>query len=131
MNRFSFLSRRLVPLVALLLSFSLWPACTAVPVGDDAIGEFRLGELQTVVQANFQQTYDATRAALEEQGLFITGDRRQVVEAVINARDRGDTAVTVKIKEMAVNQTSVRIRYGRTGDAARSQLLYREIAARL
>lgn len=107
------------------------PGCTTVQVTEDTIAQFRFGELQAVVPANFQETADATLRSLEDQGLFLTGDDRKVIEAVISARDRTDTGVTIKIKEIAVDRTSVKIRYGLSGDAARSQLLYRAIEERL
>lgn len=116
---------------AALAAFAVLPACTTVQVTDDTIGEFRINELQTVVEGRFADAYEATLAAIEDQGLFLTGDRKKVVEAVVTARDRADTEVTIKLKEIAEGRTSVKIRYGLTGDAARSQILYRAIEERL
>lgn len=128
LNRFS---RAVLLGFAALLMLTGTPGCTTVQVTDDQIGEFKLGELQVLANAGFATAYDATKGAFEEHGLFLTGDDRKVVEAVLTARDRADTLVTVKLKEVAVGQTSVKIRYGLTGDAARSQALYRDIAERL
>lgn len=114
-----------------LLALGLLPACSTVQVTEDKIGEYNLGELQVIVNGTFAEAYDATKAAFNNQGLFLTGDERKVIEAVLTARDRVDTQITVKLKEVAVGQTSVKIRYGLTGDAARSQALFREIAKRL
>lgn len=114
-----------------LLALGLFSACSTVQVTEDKIGEFTLGELQVIADARFAEAYEATKDAFRDQGLFLTGDERKVVEAVLTARDRADTLVTVKIKEVAVGRTSVKIRYGLTGDAARSQALYRDIAKHL
>lgn len=122
---------RLFSVFASVFALAIFSGCTTVQVSEDTIGEFRFGELQVMVDANFAEAYDATKAAFNKQGLFLTGDDRKVVEAVLTARDRSDAHVTVKIKEVAVGQTSVKIRYGHTGDAARSQALFRDIAERL
>ena len=126
---------RIALLGSALLALGFFSGCSSVhstvQVTEDTIGDYTLGELQVMVDARFAETYEATKAAFEKQGLFLTGDKRKVVEAVLTARDRADTLVTVKIKEVAVGQTSVKIRYGLTGDAARSQALFRDIAARL
>lgn len=122
---------RFLLLAGLSFALALSTACSTIQVTEDTVGEFKLGELQTVVNANFGATYDATKRAFEEHGLFLTGEARKVIEAELNARDRSDTLITVKLKEVAVGQTSVRIRYGLTGDAARSQMLFRDIARQL
>ena len=127
--------RRASLLGSALAGLTVFSACSSVhstvQVTDDTIGEFTLGELQVMVDGTFADAYAAAKAALEEQGLFLTGDERKVVEAVLTARDRADTQITVKLKEVAVGQTSVKIRYGLTGDAARSQALFRTIARHL
>jgi hypothetical protein len=131
MNNYSYFYRRAVLLAALALALVSLPACQTVQVTDNTIGEYRLGELITTVNARFGDAYDATKRAFDDHGLFLTGDDRKVVEAVLTARDRADTLVTVKIKEVAVGKTSVKIRYGLSGDAARSQNLFRDLEKRL
>lgn len=130
MKHFSRFSCWLVVLASVALLTGGVTGCRTVEVAEGTIGEFRLGELQTMNETNFQTAYEAAKDAIARQGLFLTGDDRKVVEAVLTARDRADAQVTVKIKEVSPNQTSVRIRYGLTGDEARSQILYREIAKR-
>jgi hypothetical protein len=131
MNLSSCFRRHLFRLGSLLVVLLVLPACTTVQVTENTIGEFKFRRLETVVNANFADTYNATKRAFEEHGLFVTGDDRKIIEADLSARDRSDTLVNVKLKEVAVGQTSVRIRYGITGDAARSQQLFRSIQQQL
>jgi hypothetical protein len=105
--------------------------CSSVMVTQDTEGEFRLGELQVFVDHDFDDAYAASKAGLKDFGLFKTGDEKQVVEAELNARDGADTAVTIKIKQVAKNRTSIKIRYGVTGDLAQSQKLFRDIKSHL
>lgn len=98
--------------------------CTNVMVTKDIAGRVRLGELQVFVEADFAPVYAASKEAIKEYGLFQTKDEKKVVEAELEARDRADTLVTVSIKEVAKNRTSIKIRYGITGDVAQSQKLF-------
>jgi hypothetical protein len=63
--------------------------------------------------------------------LFQTQDDRKVIEAELRGRDSVDTLVIVKIKEVAKDRTSVKIRYGITGDLPSSQKLYDAIQKHL
>ncbi len=126
----AFPSRRwsllLLPVIC-LAALSGGTGCSTVQLTPDTLGEFRFGELRTTVDANFATAYQASKTALEEKGLFLTQDDRKTIEAELKARDRGDTLVVVKVKEVAPGQSTIKIRYGVSGDAARSQALFREI----
>jgi len=58
-------------------------------------------------------------------------DERLVVEAELNGRDATDTLVVVKVKELAPNRTSLKIRYSLKGDLASAQSVYAAIERRL
>jgi len=106
--------------------------CTQVMVGPDTRGEYKFGELQVYVDANFGRAYDAAKQGMKEFGLFQTRDDRKVIEAELNGRDSVDTQVIVKIKEVGPNRTSIKIRYGLLkGDLPSSQKLYEVIRKRL
>ena len=68
---------------------------------------------------------------MKDAGLFEVRDDRLVVEAELNGRDSTDTRVIVKIKEVAKNRTSIKIRYGLKGDLAQAQKVFAAIEKRL
>jgi hypothetical protein len=106
--------------------------CTQVQVAPDVRGEYKLGELQVFVDRDFARAHAATKAALKDVALFETRDDVKVVEAELNARDSTDTLVVVKLKEVAKNRTSVKIRYGvLQPDLADAQKLFAAIEKRL
>lgn len=117
----------------LLLAFALLGAagCTQVLVSPETRGEYKLGELQVFADRDFATTYAAAKNGMKDKGLFLVKDDRLVVEAELNGRDATDTLVIVKIKELAKNRTSIKIRYGLKGDLAAAQSVYSAIATRL
>lgn len=98
--------------------------CSSVMVTKNTQGEFRFGELQIFVEHDFDHAYAAAKAGLKDYGLFQTGDEKEVLTAVLKARDGADTAVTIKLKQVATNRTSIKIRYGVAGDLVQSQKLF-------
>ena len=106
--------------------------CTQVLVSPQTRGEYKLGELQVFVDRDFATAYNAAKAGMKDAGLFEVRDDRLVVEAELNGRDSTDTRVIVKIKEIAANRTSIKIRYGYSGrDLASAQRIYSAIEKRL
>jgi hypothetical protein len=105
--------------------------CTHVQVASDVRGEYKLGELQVFVDRDFGRAYEAAKAGMKDLKLFQTQDDRKVIEAELRGRDSVDTLVIVKIKEVAKDRTSVKIRYGITGDLPSSQKLYDAIQKHL
>jgi len=120
-------------LLALALTGALLGAigCTHVQVAQDVRGEYKLGELQVFADRDFARTYEAAKAGMRDLKLFQTQDDRKVIEADLRGRDSVDTLVIVKIKEVAKDRTSVKIRYGITGDLPSSQKLYDAIQKHL
>lgn len=105
--------------------------CTQVQVAPDVRGEYRLGELQVFADRDFNRVYEAAKAGMKDAKLFQTQDDKKVIEAELRGRDSADTLVIVKIKEVAPNRTSVKIRYGLTPDLPSAQKLYEAIQKRL
>ena len=98
--------------------------CSSVMVTKEDEGEVRLGELQVFVDHDFATVYKAAKAGMADYGLFQTKDEKKVIEAELEGRDRADTLVTVSIKEVAKERTSIKIRFGITGDTVQSQKLF-------
>lgn len=117
----------------LLLSVAVFGAagCTQVLLSPETRGEYKFGELQVFADRDFAATYAAAKNAMKDKGLFLVKDDRLVVEAELNGRDATDTLVMVKIKELAKNRTSIKIRYGLKGDLASAQSVYAAIEKRL
>ena len=105
--------------------------CTHVQVAPDVRGEYKLGELQVFTDHDFTRVYEAAKAGMKDLKLFQTHDDRKVVEAELRGRDSADTLVIVKIKEVAKNRTSVKIRYGLNPDLPSEQKLYDAILKHL
>jgi hypothetical protein len=119
--------------IALLVgAFFIGPGCTQVMVAPDTRGEYKLGELQVFADRDFAHVYDAAKAGLKDLKLFQTHDDRKLIEAELRGRDSADTMVIIKIKEVAANRTSVKIRYGLVQpDLAGAQRLYQAIEKHL
>jgi hypothetical protein len=113
-------------LLALGASFT-FTGCTSVQISDDASGHYRLGELESFADHDFASTHAAVIMAFKDQGFLQTKDEVKVTEAEVTGRDATDAFVEVKIKAESPTRTSVKIRYGHTGDLAQSQKLYHAI----
>lgn len=108
--------------------------CTQVQLAPDVQGQYKpgLGELQVFVDRDFATVYDATKRGMKDMNLFQTQDDKKVIEAELRGRDSRDTMVIVKIKEVAKNSTSVKIRYGVVGgNLAPAQSLFQAIQKHL
>ena len=64
---------------------------------------------------------------LDNMGYFRTGELHQESMISIYARKVGDQKVTVRLKQLDEEQTEVRIRVGKLGNLAESQLIYAAI----
>ena len=123
---------RVFPHLVLIAALSgAGAGCTQVLVSQQTRGEYKLGELQVFVDRDFATTHAAAKNGMKDAGLFEVRDDRLVVEAELNGRDSTDTKVIVKLKEVAKNRTSIKIRYGLKGDLAGAQKIYSAIEKRL
>lgn len=125
------LVRGWIGLVVLALTLAAG-GCTQVQVAPDTRGEYKLGELQVFADRDFNRVYEAAKAGIKDQKLFLTQDDRKVIEAELRARDSSDSMVIVKIKEVGPQRISVKIRYGvLTPSLPLAQQLYDAIKKRL
>jgi hypothetical protein len=127
-NKFS----RVGLIFAALVALAALPACRTVVVDEDnnKLGEMKLGELQVFADHGFETVYNAAKRGIADRNLFLTQDDKKYYEADLRARDSNDTLILVKVKEVAKDRTSVKVRYGVTGDVTNAQALYNEIAKR-
>jgi len=122
--------RSLVTLLVLLAASIGFSGCTSVEVSPGILGEYRIGELQVIVEHDFATVYNATKSAAKDVGLFQTQDDRKTIEADLHFRDSADTLVIVKIKEVATRRTSIKIRYSFQGNLSQSQQVFQAIRKR-
>lgn len=113
-----------------LLGLGLFAGCTTVQLSDNGAvtGEYKLGQLVTQSHAGLNNVYAATKTAFRQMGFLLVHDERASDTAVLRARDSQDNLIEVKLKELGPDYTSVKIRYGITGNLGMSQTLYRAIA---
>ncbi len=111
----------------LFASLAVLPACRTVAVNDKTTGEEKFGELQVFADHDFETVYQAAKRGLVDLKLFQTGDDKKYIEAELTARDSNDTLIVVKVKEVAKDRCSVKVRYGLTGDIVNAQRLYNAI----
>jgi len=118
----------LAPAAAVVLAFT---GCTTVQVNPNTVGSYELGELRVDVPANVDRVYLAAKAGIQEDQLFLTGDKWGGTTATLTARDEVDTRVTVRLRQVEPGWTHLRIRYGVTGDLQQAQTLYSRIESKL
>src|SRR5260221_151018 len=97
---------------------------THVQVAPGVQGEYKFGELQVFADRDFAHVYEAANAGMKDVKLFQAEDDRKVIAAELRGRDSSDTLVIVKIKEVAKDRTSIKIRYGLKPDLPSAQKLY-------
>jgi hypothetical protein len=104
--------------------------CTStVRAPDGSTAEYRWvkAELKSTVQASLPRTEEATRAAFDELNLVGIDGLVDGLKGTLTARMAVGTKVTVKLKALDFQNTSIRIRVGRTGDRSISMQLLRHI----
>src|SRR3954463_9004449 len=87
--------------LALLAGLVAFPGCRTVMADrqTNTIGQVKFGELQVFAQRDFETVYQAAKAGIAGQKLFLTQDDKKYVEAELRARNAADTLIIVKIKE--------------------------------
>lgn len=124
-------SLRSLSLLGLLVLGAAMSGCTQVQVAPNTLGEYRMGELQVVVDRGFAATYEAAKKGMKESNIFQTGDEQKVTEGELKGRDSADAQVTIKVKEIGPNRSDVRIRYGIPGNLALAQKVYQSLQKQL
>lgn len=116
---------RRISFFAALLAAALGSGCTQVQVSPGVTGEYKLGELQVFAERNFRQVYDVAKETLTSSGMTLKRDDQKSYEAVLIGKHTDGTVAVVKIKQVAPNRTSVKIRYGVLNpELAAAQSLY-------
>jgi Protein of unknown function (DUF3568) len=107
--------------------------CLAVAAAGAAGGTvaYVKGDVEATVDAGVQQTYDATKAAMEELKLPLLSSSVQAMQAKVEARVGSDNKATVDIKGQSEKLSKINIRVGTFGDDGLSQTILAKIRAHL
>lgn len=91
------------------------------------------GELATEEPYGIEQTYEATRQALESLKLKVIEDETgaDALSAHVTARDSSDTKVYVRLKSITANATRVLVQVGAFGDESKTRRIQDTIRERL
>ena len=107
----------------------LLQGCLVAAVGLGAAGTIAYvrGDLEAVESAKLDVVYDAALKSLDKLDLKVTMKSKDVLSAVIVARDAQDKKITIKLKALTEEATKLYIRVGVFGSETKSRLLYQEI----
>ena len=89
------------------------------------------GDVEAVVEGNVQQTFDATKAAMDELKMPLLATWASAMEGHVEARVGTDNKATVNINGQSEKLSKVSIRVGTFGDSGLSQALLEKIKANL
>jgi len=89
------------------------------------------GDVEAVVDGNAEQTFNATKAAMDELKLPLLATWANAMEAHVEARVGTDNKATVNINGQSEKLSKVSIRVGTFGDQGLSQAILEKIKANL
>ena len=107
--------------------------CTVAVVGAAAAGTvaYVRGDLEAVELRDIGTVYEATLKAVDELELNVTKKTKDVLSAVIVARDAQDKKITIKLSATTEKTTKLSIRIGLFGSETKSRLIYQKIRENL
>jgi len=117
----------LLSICTLIFTGCTTPVAIDPQTGQEQLAEYRAGFFYASVDAPIGQIFKTAIREMDEMGYYRTGELHKPTEITIYARKVGDEKVTVRIKQLAEGQSEIRIRVGRLGDLAESQVLYARI----
>jgi hypothetical protein len=121
------------PIITLLLLLTAFFAGCTTPVaidpmtGQEQTAKYRAGYFYASMEVNSGQIFKQAISVIDQLGYFRTGELHKTSAITIYARKVGDERVTVRIKQIAPGQSEVRIRVGKFGNLAESQMVYAKI----
>jgi len=85
------------------------------------------GDLKALEAANLDKVYKATEKALDELEFSVTKKTKDVLSAVIVARDAANKKITIKLSAVEEDATKISIRVGTFGNETKSRMIYEQI----
>jgi len=89
------------------------------------------GDVEAVVEGNVEQTFNATKAAMDELKMPLMATWASAMEGHVEARVGTDNKATVNINGQSEKLSKVSIRVGTFGDQGLSQAILEKIKANL
>jgi len=89
------------------------------------------GDVEAVVEGNVEQTFNATKAAMDELKMPLLATWANAMEGHVEARVGTDNKATVNINGQSEKLSKVSIRVGTFGDQGLSQAILEKIKANL
>jgi hypothetical protein len=121
--------RQVFVMVLLVGTVALIEGCVIAAVGAGAAGTvaYIRGDLEAVESKKLDVVYEATLKAVDELELNVTKKTKDVLSAVIVARDAQDKKITIKLSATTEKTTKLSIRIGLFGSETKSRLIYQKI----
>ena len=134
-RRISFLlSRRILAVGFLGISFALLSGCLAVAAGATAGAgavAYVRGELDVTLPNDYSQVVDSARAALKELEFTKVSDKKDSLSAELVSRTALDKKVRITIASSGKQLTNIKIRVDIFGDESLSNTILAKIKAGL
>jgi len=111
----------------IFLSGCTTPVAIDPQTGQQQQAEYRAGYFYAPLDAPIGQIFNTGIRELDEMGYFRTGELHKDTSITIYARKIGDERITLRAKQLAEGQSEIRIRVGKLGNLAESQVIYARI----
>jgi len=122
-------------LVLLLALAGVGTGCIALAVaGAAAVGTvaYAKGDLETILEEDINTIYAASKEALAELEIRITGTDKDLLSAVIRAEGAEDKKITIRLKRIEQGRlVKLTIRVGVFGEKTLSEIIYDKIQKNL
>lgn len=113
--------------ITLFLSACTTPVAIDPIAGEEApTGRYRFGNFYAPIEADAGKVFKVAIREIDSLGYFRTGELHKNNSITIYARKVGDDKVSVRIEQLAPEQSELRIRIG-NGDLPESQEIYDHI----
>ena len=112
---------------AIFLSGCTTPVAIDPLSGQEQAAEYRAGYFYAPLDAPIGQIFKTAIREIDGMGYFRTGELHKDTTITIYARKIGDEKITVRAKQLAEGQSEIRIRVGKLGNLAESQVIYARI----
>ena len=117
----------LITICALIVSGCTTPVAIDPETGNAQTAEYRAGYFYAPLDASIGQIFQTAIREIDSMGYFRTNELHKETAITIYARKVGDEQVTVRISQTAESPSEIRIRVGKLGNLAESQIIYARI----
>jgi len=117
----------LLAICTLIFTGCTTPVAIDPQTGQEQLAEYRAGFFYAPLDAPIGQIFKATIREMDEMGYYRTGELHKPTAITVYARKIGDEKITVRASQQAEGQSEIRIRVGKLGNLAESQIIYARI----